>query len=913
MKNRFRYRGATALLLGLSLIVPVGSAFAAETGEWRSIGVKKRSYFVPDGDISRQRTVLSASEKLVSTVSETERGRWLSSGVEKLGTAATKDVADPAKDKVQIIPGAAEPVGNDWVEYETVRRQKALQRTYTQQEQTYSLYAEQARKKHTYQVTEKVQIVETWTDPVSKQQQRNVVDTTETRNDLRYTGWTETGNKLRVNAGTSTRTWGPELVYTAVPDEQRVKRSPLTPPGGMSAGWWLTDNETFRYFVAGSTPPGDARPATAAKAAEINKNAGTALGGANSDWALIGAETVRYFLAGAKAPEGGVAANPEQRAAMLDPLSAGWIMANSELIRYFVPGATPPKDAQLASPDQKAAIDAGVPNEWYLFNVKNFRDFVAGAVPPEGSTRSNQQAGSDPIQSGDWALDHLQSFRFFVPLPGTFENAIPDIPPQPEPRFVYGQPFPDLAQERDPEITLKSWREGLLIKREQTKVRTAPQYRMKTEIPRGWTQITFTTYENRAVPIHTDGKVEMVNLQVPVKNYDWKLVEFAAKEPVRERYSEDWREVLVTKLPDLRASEISSLAAASGERPSSFQGDSGSGSGSNTALAAAKLRNQMGANAVKASEVALTAAEIEQGRKKAEEEARQRAEEEAKQRAAEEAERKRQREEEARKDQERRAAEAAAEAAARVAAEAAERAAQKAAEEAARDALDKIAAANAAKDQILKTAIAQAAFGDVVKAAGYDFGSRIDSVLDKLTPFNLGNEAQKEIDKRKKELLKDYDDKLKDLEKDYDKKAKDIKDLVALNALQQEYQKKLNDLKKSMDDKVKDTHKLVSEMLVKHVDKGGTMRTGEEPNVNGKSVKAFYSHDTGRWVLLAYSDKDYKGEVTVLDSGNAPRMNGKDTPILPEFNFNGVKLTFKVDYTSYWPFGSSYDARVDKK
>lgn len=685
-------RAILGAVLGLALTVPLSPMTAeAAGGRWGQVDTKTRRYFVPDGQVQKQTTVLGSTEKLLSSTAQTQRGRLLESGVDKVGPVTSKDVENAAKDKVTTVPGAAEAVGNEWFEYETVKREKAFNRFYSQQELDYDLFAEQTRTAHTYQVTDNVRTTETWTDPVTKQQQQNVADSTQTRNEIRYSAWTETSKKVRVDAGNRTRTWGPDLVFVKVPDEQRIaKRTPLTPPGGMEAGWWLMDSETFRFFVAGSTPPKDAKAATEAKAEEIRKGTGPSVGGANSDWSLAKSETVRYFLAGATAPAGGVAASPEQKDAMVNPVNSGWSLANSELIRYFVPGITAPKDAKLAAPEQQAAVKAGVSDEWHLVDVATFRNFIAGNVPPQNATRSGEQVGTDPSGNGDWALDHLQSFRFFVPIPGDFENPIPAKPENPAPIVKLDAISKYPAKAWNEYGAIRKERQGLLIRKFQPVTQVVPRTQTEITTHQAYNLQTYTTYEHRDIPVNTGGGLEMMTFQVPVKNYRWVLE--VVNQTARELPYANLQIALGDReLPSERANEIAALATADGDRPTSFQGDSGSGGKSD--LSASKLREKMGANEVKASSIALTAAQVEEARKKAEEQARQQLEEANKKKAEEEAKRKAEREEQARLERERKAAE---EAAAKAAEEAA-RAAAKAAEEAAR------AAANAA-DQAAKAA-----------------------------------------------------------------------------------------------------------------------------------------------------------------------------------------------------------------
>ena len=897
-------RAILGAVLGLALTVPLSPLTAeAAGGRWDQVDQKTRRYFVPDGQISKQRTVLSSSEKLVSTTTQAQQGRLIDSGVEKIGAVSTRDVENAAKDKVTTVPGAAEAIGNEWFEYETVKREKAYNRFYSQDERKYDLYAEQTRAAYTYQVTDKVRITETWTDPVTKQTQQNVADTNETRNEVRYSAWTETNKQIRVDAGTSTRTWGPDLVFVKVPDEQRIaKRQALTPPGGLEAGWWLMDTETFRFFVAGSTPPDGTRAATDAKAAEMR--------GSNEDWNLVNSETVRYFLAGATPPKGAVAANPDQKDAMVNPVNSGWLLANSELIRYFVPGITPPKDAKLADPATQAAVRAGVSEEWHLVNVDTFRNFIHGNVPPQDATRSDEKVGTDKAASGDWALDNVQSYRFFVPIPGDFENPIPPKPENPAAivKLDAVTKYPAKAWNEYGEI--RKERQGLLIRKFQPVTQVVPRTQTEITIHQAYNLQTYTTYEQRQIPVNMGGGTEMMSFQVPVKNYRWVLEE--VNRTSREVPYANLEIALGDReLPSERANEVGSLAAANADRPGTFQGDSGSGG--KAALVASKLREQMGANEVKASNIALTASQVEEAKRKADEQARAAAEEEKKRQAEEEAKRKAEREAAAKAEQERKAAEEAAEAAARAAAEAAQKAAEKQGKDAQKVAFtDAYNAAMAAMEASRKTLTET-------------FSGELQNVIDMLEPFDMtkgkgkgkgkGNDKAAELEKKQADLLKDYQKKVADLAGEFEKKTKDIKDLVTLDEWKRQYQKKLADLQKEMNDKVKSMHKEVAEAIVGHVSDGGTMRTGEEANVNGQSVRAYYSHDTGRWILLGYPSKDYKGDPVILDTGINPRQNGKDTPILPEFTYNGVKLGFEVDHYTTWFFGTihNYDARVYKK
>ncbi len=876
-------RAILGAVLGLALTVPLSPMTAeAAGGRWGQVDTKTRRYFVPDGQVEKQTTVLGSTEKLLSSTPQTQRGRLLESGVDKIGAVSSRDEANAAKDKVTVVPGAAEAVGNEWFEYETVKREKAFNRFYSQQELDYNLYAEQIRTAHTYQVTDKVRTTETWTDPVTKQTQRNVADSTQTRNEIRYSAWTETSKKLRVDAGNRTRTWGPDLVFAKVPDEQRIaKRTPLTPPGGMEAGWWLMDSETFRFFVAGSTPPKDAKAATDAKAEEIRQGTGPSLGGANSDWSLVNSETVRYFLAGATAPAGAVAANPEQKAAMVNPVNSGWSLANSELIRYFVPGITPPKDAKLASPEEQAAAKATPSNEWHLIDVATFRNFLAGNVPPQNATRSGEQAGTDPSGNGDWALDHLQSFRFFVPIPGDFENPAPEMPPTPAPRVE------ELGVDRrvadatawEP-AGIEKTRQGLLIKQKRLDTRKVPQYRIYQTIHSGYVQETYTTYEHREIPINTGGGLEMMAFQVPVKNYKWKLVEYA---PIRgEEPLADFIDKRYVQLADLRANEVAALAAAEGDRPTSFQGDSGSGGKSD--LSAAKVREKMGANEVKASSIALTAAQVEEARKIAEEQARQQLEEDKKKKDQEEEQRK--------KD---------------------------------REATTALAALEKAYNELVQRAEdVTAKAKDKIEAASAEI-AKVKAATDR-------TELEKSLQDVTKAMNSKYDDASKEFKSKYEDAKKDHKKIdemhKAVNKKLDELTKTVDDKLASLSDKVADANKKYEEEQAKlandpataiaAIQKEGSVTEGEEnfyhDFFDAASVKAYYSRNTGNWVILGYTKHDQKGDAKVLFRGTNKFTKGdnKNNPLIKEFSFKNKDFKFYLN-RNHNANESSWDAIIEKK
>jgi len=891
-------RAILGAVLGLALTVPLSPLTAeAAGGRWDQVDVKTRRYFVPDGQIEKQTTVLSSSEKLVSTTTQTQQGRHLQSGADAIGGVTTKDVAAPAKDKITTIPGAAEAIGNEWVEYETVKREKAFERTYSQQEKKYDLYAEQTRTAQTFQVTDQIRTVETWTDPVTKQTQQNVANSTQTRNEIRYSAWTDSSKQIRVDAGTSTRTWGPDLIFTKVPDEQRVaKRTPLTPPGGMQAGWWLIDTETFRYFVAGNTPPSDAKQATEAKGNEIREGTGPSLGGANSDWVLVNAETIRNFVKGSTPPQGSVAANPDQRSAMLDPVSAGWILSNSELVRYFVPGNTPPKDAQLANPDQKASIDAGVTNDWYLVNVENFRNFMAGNTPPQDATRSKDPANYDPSGNGDWALENIQRYRFFVAIPGDFENPIPNRPVDPARELIKEEvvQHPDKATTFEEPNNISSWREGLLIKRSYPRYRLTPQTLVKTY--QHWAQQleTFTTYENRQIAANLGGGTEMMTFQVPVKNYKWVPTKTHQTKEVSPL--EDYKQKIAdVPLPTLRASELTALAAANGERPSSFQGDSGANG--KVALTAAKQREQMGANQVKASNIPLTPEQIEEARRKAEEQARQELEEENRRKAEEEAKRKAEREAQARAEQERKAA---------------EEAAAKANAYAVR--ID--AKANVLPEEKLKstTAITRSV-GDLKLEAGRLYEVKAeglakysgDTVWD-TTPDNQHAHRFKAliVTANKVTAVLPYG------------KGTGISidgDTYAGSALKFIFEDDYDgnnvggtgwNVKVTSSEKAKSPKALYDAVLA-----DGDVQEGEE-NVSGKSLKVYYSRNTGRWVMFSYDKENGQGLGKVFAEGTNKIVKGqgeKDV-VIGDFAFNGKNLRFAVLRPSVSAAQSAWDPNI---
>jgi hypothetical protein len=259
--------------------------------------------------------------------------------------------------------------------------------------------------------------------------------------------------------------------------------------------------------------------------------------------------------------------------------------------------------------------------------------------------------------SGKWELVDYNTYRIFQE---NLLNPAPGMPATPQPDILKGpvkkgKPFDDKQG-------IERVRKGLLVHKFQTIVNVTPQTQTETTVSKGWTLSEFTRVETRSRALRTKYGLYDISFQVPVTNYRWDEIEIGRSQ--RELTLDPIRVSRVVELlPPDRTSEISSLAKADGDRPGSFRGDAGSEG--KASLSASKLRQQMGANQVKASEIALTPEQIEEARQQAEAAARAQLEAENQTRAAAE---------EARK----KAAEQAAE-------EARQKAAEKAAEQAAEE------------------------------------------------------------------------------------------------------------------------------------------------------------------------------------------------------------------------------------
>ncbi len=228
--------------------------------------------------------------------------------------------------------------------------------------------------------------------------------------------------------------------------------------------------------------------------------------------------------------------------------------------------------------------------------------------------------------SGKWELADYNTYRIFQE---NLANPAPAMPAPPQADIQKGpvskgKPF-DEAKD------IARVRKGLLVHKFQTIVNVTPQTQTETTINKGWTRLEFTQVETRSRALRTKYGLYDISFQVPVTNYRWDEIEIGRSQ--RELTLDPIRVSRVVELlPPDRTSEVSALSAADGDRPGSFRGDAGSEG--KASLNASKLRQQMGANQVKASEIALTPEQIEEARQKSEAEARAQLEAESQAKAA---------------------------------------------------------------------------------------------------------------------------------------------------------------------------------------------------------------------------------------------------------------------------------------
>jgi len=271
----------------------------------------------------------------------------------------------------------------------------------------------------------------------------------------------------------------------------------------------------------------------------------------------------------------------------------------------------------LLAPGPALAQAPDLGPDWELSGTRKVKNWIAHPANPE---------------DGEWELVDHNTYRIFQE---NLENPAPDMPALPAPEIQKGAVKRGAPYEEKGGVDRV--RKGLMVHKYQTIVTVTPQTQVQTTINKGWKLSEFTRQETRSRALRTKYGLYDISFQVPVKNFRWDVIETGrssrdvAVDPLRSSR-------VVELLPPERSSEVSSLANADGNRPSAFRGDASSGGKS--ALSGSQLRQNMGANQVKASAV-LTPEQIEEARKKAEAEelARQEAENQA-QAAAEEARRK---------------------------------------------------------------------------------------------------------------------------------------------------------------------------------------------------------------------------------------------------------------------------------
>lgn len=369
--------------------------------------------------------------------------------------------------------------------------------------------------------------------------------------------------------------------------------------------WKLINTETVRVFQPGGAPPADGTPATPGAAKALQD---AAEGKVGSEWKLIDEKTVRFFQAGSATPKDGVPATEAQRSELLKPAESQWKLVGDESIRYF----------------------------------------VAGPTPPDGLKPSDRPA-ADPFKESGWQLSRTDKVKFFAAFPTGLENPIPEKPANPAPEVKLGAINQYLDQARLEFVgAIRRERQGLLIRNFQNQIKRIPRTQTETTIFRAYDLEDYVASEPRTFKISHGGYTEVVPYTAQVKNYRWVLEE--TNRTSRELpYAEYVADLGEKELASDRASEIAALAAAKGDRPSSFSGDSGSGG--KPALSAGKMRETLGANEVKVSVIPKSPEEIEKARQDAEKEAQRQLEAEFKAQAKAEEDRKKAAEEAAKAQQ----------------------------------------------------------------------------------------------------------------------------------------------------------------------------------------------------------------------------------------------------------------------
>lgn len=274
---------------------------------------------------------------------------------------------------------------------------------------------------------------------------------------------------------------------------------------------------------------------------------------------------------------------------------------------------------------------AQVPNpgpDWELVSQRQVKVFVVHPTKPG---------------DGKWELSEYNLYRLFQE---DLENPIPTKPGDPAADVLLGAV--KKGKPYDVKGEINRLRQGLLIHKYQTVTNVTPQTQEETTVHKGLKLSEFSRQETRSRALRTKYGLFDISFQIPIKNYRWDVVETH-----RTKRDLDLDPLLATRtvelLPPDRASEISAIAPANKDRPSSFQGDSGSG-GNKSGLVAGQLRSKLGANEVKSS-VAMTPEEVEKEKERAEKEAQKRLEQELKDQAKAEEERKKALEEQAKNNQ----------------------------------------------------------------------------------------------------------------------------------------------------------------------------------------------------------------------------------------------------------------------
>ncbi|MNK51495.1 hypothetical protein D3C87_704040 [compost metagenome] len=275
--------------------------------------------------------------------------------------------------------------------------------------------------------------------------------------------------------------------------------------------------------------------------------------------------------------------------------SGHWLDVSESVFRWEAPS---PASASLEPEAPPAASVPDLGPDWELAGSRKVRSWVPHPALSGGGT---------------WQLVDFNKYRLFQE---SLVNPAPDMPASPAPDVLLGPIKKGRPYEESKGI--ERVRKGLAVHKYQTLVTVTPQTRTETTVRKSWTLSEFTRTENRSRALRTKYGLYDLSFQVPVLNYRWDVVELGRSS--REATLEPSRTSRVVELlPPERASEVSALAAAGGDRPGVFRGDAGSGG--KASLSGSKLREQMGANHVKASD-ALTPEQLEAAKKHAEEETR---------------------------------------------------------------------------------------------------------------------------------------------------------------------------------------------------------------------------------------------------------------------------------------------------